>query len=87
MAQTGKNSPAKQAPGLNPWFWKISLRKEWLPTLASLLGELHGQRRLEGCHEVRKESNTTEQLTCTHMHTHTHTHTHTKGSGSTHKFK
>ena len=69
VAQTGKNLPAKQVPGFNPWFWKISWRKEWLPTLVSLLGELHGQRRLEGCDEVRKESNTTEQLTCTPTHT------------------
>ena len=43
-----KNLPAIQETqvqslgGEDPW------RKEWLPTLVFLLGEIHGQRSLEG---------------------------------------
>ena len=35
--------------GLNPWVKKIPWRKKWQPTPVFLLGQFHGQRRLEGC--------------------------------------
>ena len=37
--------------------WKIPRRREWLPTLAFLPGEVHGQRSLAGyCPWGRKDS-------------------------------
>ena len=51
-------------PGFNPWVWKISWRRKWLPTPISLLGEFHGQRRLVGYSPWgHKELDTTELLT------------------------
>ena len=49
-----------------------------MATPVFLPGESHGQRSLVGCSpRGRKESDTTERLTHTHIpHTHTHTHTH-----------
>ena len=35
-------------PRFGSWVRKISWRREWLPTLAFLAGEFHGQRRLTG---------------------------------------
>ena len=62
VAQTGKNSPAKQAPGFNPFLaWRIARTEE--------TGGLQW-----GC----KKSNSTELLTCAHTRKHTHTHTHTQ---------
>ena len=44
----------------NPWVRKISWRMEWLPTLAFLPGESHGQRSLAVYSPwVHKESDTT----------------------------
>jgi hypothetical protein len=44
-----KNQPANAGDvGFNPWVGKIPWRREWLPTLAFLPGEFHGQRSLEG---------------------------------------
>ena len=63
-----KNLPAM--PGFNPWVWKITWRREWLPTPVFLPEEFHGQRSLAGysrwCH---KALDTTEQLErLTHIH-------------------
>ena len=42
-------------PKFDPWFGKMSWRREWLPTLAFLPGEFHGQRSLVGIvHGVAK---------------------------------
>ena len=35
-------------PKFNPWVWKTPWRREWLPTLEFLPGEVHGQRSLIG---------------------------------------
>ena len=51
-------------PGFNPWVWKISWRRKWLPTPISWPGEFHGQSRLVGYSPWgHKELDTTEQLT------------------------
>ena len=51
-------------PRFDPWVRKISWRREWLPTLAFLAGEFHGQRSLVGYSPwVPKVLDTTEQLT------------------------
>ena len=34
--------------GFDPWVWKISWKREWLPTPLFLSGEFHGQRSLKG---------------------------------------
>ena len=48
----------------DPWVGKISCRRERLPTLVFLPGEVLGQRSLVGFGPwVRKESDTTERLT------------------------
>ena len=50
VAQMVKNLPAMQEIQVfNPWVGKIPCKKEWQPTPVFLLGELHGQRSLEGC--------------------------------------
>ena len=47
------------------------LRRKWQPTPVFLSRESHGQRSLVGYSLWgHKESDTTEQLTCTHTHTH-----------------
>ena len=65
MAQTVKNLTAVRRTGFNPWVGKIPWRKAWKPTPVFLPGEVHGQRSLAG-HSPwdRKESDTTEGLTC-----------------------
>ena len=53
--------------GFNPWVGKIPWRREWLPTLASLPGEFHGQRSLAGYSSWdHNESDMNEGLTHTH---------------------
>ena len=42
MAQLGKNPPAMQGPGFNPWVGKIPWRRERLPTPVFWPGEFHG---------------------------------------------
>ena len=69
-----------RSPGLNPGSGR-SLEKG-MATPVFLPGKFHGQRSLAAYSPwSRKELNTTEQLTHTHIHirTHTHslTHTHT----------
>ena len=53
-----------RTPGFHLWVRKIPWRREWLPTVVLLPGELHGQRSLVGyslsCHRVW---DTTERLT------------------------
>ena len=34
---------------MDPWVWKIPLRRKWRPTPAFLPGKSHGQRSLTGC--------------------------------------
>ena len=47
--------------GFDPWVGKIPVRRTKEPTLVSLPGESHGQRRLEGYNpQSCKESDTTE---------------------------
>ena len=54
-----------------PWIGKIPWRREWLPIPVFLLGEVHGQRGLEGYITwSHKESDITEGLTHTHTHMH-----------------
>ena len=57
---------ATHDPGFDPWVWKISWRREWLPTpvfLVFLPGESQGQRSLAGYSPWgHKESDTTYQL-------------------------
>ena len=51
-------------PRFDPWVGKISWRREWLPTLVFLPGELHGQKRLAGHNSWdHKEADRTERLT------------------------
>ena len=40
--------PEVQETRFDPWVRKIPWRREWLPTLMFLPGELHGQRNLVG---------------------------------------
>ena len=50
--------------GFDSWVGKNPWRRERQPTLVSLPGEFHGQRRLAYCSPwVRKDSDTTERLT------------------------
>ena len=60
-----KNQPANAGDvGFNPWVGKSPWRREWLPTLAFLPGEFHGQRSLVGYSPWGcKESDKTEQQT------------------------
>ena len=52
------------------WVWKIPWSREWQHTAVFLPGKFHGQRSLVGYSPWgRKESDTTERLTHTHMHT------------------
>ena len=60
MAQTVKNPPAMQETGFDFWVGKIPWRREWLPTLVILPGELHGQRLVGYSLWGRKESDTTD---------------------------
>ena len=60
-------------PGFDPSVGKIPWKREWHPTPLFLPGEFHAQRRL-AVHSPQ-DSDTTEQLTCTHTHTHTHVQT------------
>ena len=39
---------AGDTPRFDPWVWKITWRREWLPTPVFLPGESHGQRCLVG---------------------------------------
>ena len=65
-----------ERPGFDPSVGKIPWKREWHPTPLFLPGEFHGQRRL-AVHSPQdcKDSDTTEQLTCTHTHTRTNTKT------------
>ena len=55
-------------PEFHPWVRKIHWRREWLPTPVFLRGEFHGQRSLAGYIPwLCKESDTTEQLSLTHV--------------------
>ena len=58
-------------PGFDPSVGKIPWKREWHPTPLFLPGEFHAQRRL-AVHSPQ-DSDTTEQLTCTHTHTHVQT--------------
>ena len=58
VAQLVKNPLQCGRPGFNPWFGKISWRREKLPTPVFWPGELHGLCSPWG----HKESGTTEQL-------------------------
>ena len=45
----GKESACNAGdPGFDPSFGRIPWRRDWLPTLVLLLGELHEQRSLAG---------------------------------------
>ena len=67
VAQTAKNAPAGQGPGIDPWVGKIPWRREWQLTPVFLPGEFHGQRNLVGYSTLgHKKSDTTERLTHTH---------------------
>ena len=48
VAQTVKNRPAMQRPGLDSWIGKIPWGRTWQPIPAFLPGEFHGQRSLVG---------------------------------------
>ena len=63
VAQMIKNLPAM----LETWVRKIPWRREWLPTLVFLPGQLHGQRRIMDYSPLgHKESDMTEELSFTH---------------------
>ena len=67
--QMGKNLPAMQETGLDPWVGKIPWRRAWQPTPVFLPGESHRQRSLVGYGPVdHKESDMTEATKCVHMH-------------------
>ena len=54
--------------GISPWVRKNPWRRKWLPTTVFLPGEFHGQRSLVSYSPWgRKELDTTEKLTHTHM--------------------
>ena len=62
--------PGDRRRGLDLWVGKIPWRREWQPTLVFLLGEPQEQRSLIGYIYSPwggKESNTTEQLSITHI--------------------
>ena len=64
-----KNLPAMQEILVQSLGWEDPWRREWLPTGVLLPGESHGQRSLVGYSPwVRKESDTTEQLTLFPLH-------------------
>ena len=64
MAQTVKNLPAMQDPGLDPWVGKSPWRREWLSTPVFLSGKSHGQRSPVGYSPWGHiESDRTERLT------------------------
>ena len=44
----GKKSACSAGDRFHPWVWKISWRREWLPTPVFLPGTFHGQRSLVG---------------------------------------
>ena len=55
------------------WVGKILWRRAWQPTPVFLPGEPHGQRSLAGYSpRGRKESDTTEATSHTHIHTTNH---------------
>ena len=58
--------PGSIEPKFNLWVGKIPWRREWLPTLVFLSGELHGQRSLVG-YEVAKSQ--TQLSTFHSLHT------------------
>ena len=64
-----KNLSAIQETHVQSLGQKYPLEKGMLPTLVFFPGEFHGQRRLAGYSPWdHKESDTTEQLTHTHIH-------------------
>ena len=66
-ASDGKESTCQyRRPRFDPLVWNISRRREWQPSPLFFPGEFHGlQWAYNPC--VRKESDTIEQLTQTHM--------------------
>ena len=59
VAQTEKNPPIMQRHRFDPWVRKIPWSRKWQPTLVSLPGKFHEQRRLVGyCPWGHKESDT-----------------------------
>ena len=59
-----RNLPARQETWVQSLVRKMLWRREWLPTPVSLLGEFHGQRKLEGYIPWSfKELDMTKQLT------------------------
>ena len=63
VAQLVKNPPAMRSPGFDPWVGKVPWRREWLPTSVFWPGEFHGLYSPRG----RKESDTTERLSLSHV--------------------
>ena len=69
VAQTVKNLPAMQGPGLHPWVRKVPWRRAWQPIPVFLPGESHGQRPpAEYSPQDSKESDTTEETQHARMH-------------------
>ena len=64
VAQLVKNPPACRSPGFNPWVGKTPWRREQLPTPVFWPGEFHGLYSPWG----RKESDTTERLSLSHLY-------------------
>ena len=48
VAKTGKNPPAMQETGFDPWVRKMPWIREWLPTPVFVAGKSHRQRSLVG---------------------------------------
>ena len=48
VAQMVKTHLKYGRPGFDPWIGKIPWKREWLPTLVFLPGEIHGERDLVG---------------------------------------
>ena len=68
LRRRGRERPGEDIR-FSPWVRKILWRREWLPTPVFLPGEFHGQRRPAGYSPWdHKKSDTTEQLTYTHIH-------------------
>ena len=68
VAQLVKNLPATQENRIRSLGLEEPLEREWQPTPVFLPGELDGQRSLVGYSpRGRKESDTNEQLTHTHL--------------------
>ena len=63
VAKTGKNPPAMQETGFDPWVRKMPGIREWLPTPVFVPGESHRQRSLASYGpQGRKKLDTTEAI-------------------------